>query len=443
MRKRLKGKAATPKAKAKKRPQWALQGNARAAERRAVLKVLNGLAAEFSLGTDALDGKAVDANLLAKHLRLLNRRCTNEPSRSTFAAAVRQWVANGGKLPDGMSLGEGAAPAAAVLTVPDDDPPSAGDPTLPPRALLPRHKVLQSAFRLQSKAFMLTHNSRTFTKEMWPEYKLWVQSVARKFGATAWSACWEMSEHAKAAGNQTVFHGHAYFLWEDGVGVRLQDLTPLEFKDSKPQVDRCVQPAGKSLRTAALHGLWYVAVMKSGTVFAESNFKPGKDYQPLSIWLTGLWDAGKLSHERYVDLSSQFRTGHAQRRHDTMAVQRAEREQGIMDHVRTELASLSEGAGLTKFHTFTQVEEFVQSFTKKLWRRAILVIVGGTNLGKSLLAADVLGRLATLLGVKGFLEVTVEGDDALDSRGTSKQWSPLYFFGPQQNCLGWWALGPV
>ena len=47
-------------------------------------------------------------------------------------------------------------------------------------------------------------------------------------------------------------------------------------------------------------------------------------------------------------------------------------------------------------------------------RRAILVVVGGTNLGKSLYAGSVLERVATVLGVPSFLEVTVEADDALD-----------------------------
>ena len=40
----------------------------------------------------------------------------------------------------------------------------------------------------------------------------------------------------------------------------------------------------------------------------------------------------------------------------------------------------------------------------------MLVIVGGTNFGKSFLARDVLRKLAANLGVPGFLEVTVEED---------------------------------
>ena len=49
-----------------------------------------------------------------------------------------------------------------------------------------------------------------------------------------------------------------------------------------------------------------------------------------------------------------------------------------------------------------------------LLRRPILVLVGATNLGKSMLAADVLRRVGLMLGLSTYKEVTVEGDDALD-----------------------------
>ena len=48
------------------------------------------------------------------------------------------------------------------------------------------------------------------------------------------------------------------------------------------------------------------------------------------------------------------------------------------------------------------------------WRRPFLVIVGGTNSGKSLLAAKVLTRIGVVLRVPGFVEITVETDEDLD-----------------------------
>ena len=50
----------------------------------------------------------------------------------------------------------------------------------------------------------------------------------------------------------------------------------------------------------------------------------------------------------------------------------------------------------------------------RLQRRPILLILGGTNLGKPMLAVNVLTRIGTMLGLKKFVEVTVEDDGNLD-----------------------------
>ena len=46
-------------------------------------------------------------------------------------------------------------------------------------------------------------------------------------------------------------------------------------------------------------------------------------------------------------------------------------------------------------------------------RRPILLILGGSNAGKSLLAGRVMMRIAKLLGLKTYVEVTVEADRSL------------------------------
>lgn len=48
------------------------------------------------------------------------------------------------------------------------------------------------------------------------------------------------------------------------------------------------------------------------------------------------------------------------------------------------------------------------------FRRPILAIVGGTRLGKSMLAADTLRRVGASLGIPDFLEVTVEDSEQMD-----------------------------
>ncbi len=67
---------------------------------------------------------------------------------------------------------------------------------------------------------------------------------------------------------------------------------------------------------------------------------------------------------------------------------------------------------LRPVRAFPEVDAFVKAFEDDtLCRRPV---VGGTNLGKSLLAAEVLKRVGAALGLGEFLEVTVEDDSFLD-----------------------------
>ena len=66
--------------------------------------------------------------------------------------------------------------------------------------------------------------------------------------------------------------------------------------------------------------------------------------------------------------------------------------------------------------TFAQVEKVLSDFAigAKHHRRPALAIIGGTNVGKSMLGANVLRRVGKLLGIPSFLEVTVESNEHLD-----------------------------
>ena len=250
----------SPKAKArarrlaKARATSLVRSNKRSLERRGVLKDLNALAAELRVGVPLLSVKAVDAQALSQYWRVLNKRCVADPHRSRFRGLAQKWLLNGGQLPDGMRLPDAVLPDQDTVlteTAEATEPGSAEG-----LATVPRHKVLLSNFRLHSKAFMLTHNSQAFTAATWMAYRTWVRRLALRFGATAWAACLERSEHAAQAGERV--HGHSYLLWEDGAGIQLENLEPLEFEGVRPRVDRCVQVAnGKCLRTAALHGYWF------------------------------------------------------------------------------------------------------------------------------------------------------------------------------------------
>lgn len=81
-------------------------------------------------------------------------------------------------------------------------------------------------------------------------------------------------------------------------------------------------------------------------------------------------------------------------------------------HVSAEASRLKDCVYPVK--TFPEVEEFVAQFSADAHRRAMLAIVGGTRLGKSMLGAAILRRIAEKLALPTFLEITVEGNDTLD-----------------------------
>ena len=183
-----KQKALAARAAAARKKSANNSSNLRRLNRRAAVVALNKLGEDCALNVPALKQKDVDLSRLDQFLRVLNRRCAVEPQRTTFAEAVEKWVANGGKLPDGMRF----ANAALV----EDETAAPARDELP---VVPRHKVLAADFRLHSKAFMVTHNSECFSRNSWKAYRKWAVGFAKKFGARAWAACWEKSTHAQNA----------------------------------------------------------------------------------------------------------------------------------------------------------------------------------------------------------------------------------------------------
>ena len=381
--------------------------NDRMKARRAALHALNQLISDMDLPLPRLRRKHVNLTVLGKVLRVLSKRCEDGSERGRFVAALQEYTANGGSLPEGMEFRE----ADGLM---DDTNRGAQDD-----CAVPRHKTLVMSFRLKSKAFMLTYNSSTLEERDWEAFVKHIRRLARRFGARAWSACLEESEHAsRQPDSPLVFHTHAYLFWTDGVGLQLTNLDPFRFKDIRPRVDVCtIKSPGPTVgapRREVLHGLWYVAVRKKGTRKADTNYKAWAQYQPSVSWLTSLWDGHKLSHEQYLELSALFRSGHAKRKRDVLEVRREEYAAAVKKHVADEAAVLDETSPLHELRSLPEIEAFVKSFESPTRRKPILVIVGGTNSGKSLLAADVLRRICLVVGCPTFLEVTVEGDGALD-----------------------------
>ena len=181
---------------------------------------------------------------------------------------------------------------------------------------MPQHKVFIATYELKSQAFMLTYNSTFFTRGTWPKFYKHMDDLHQRLGSRAYNACLEESLHAAAAAlTPQRFHTHGYMLWTDGVGYRNESLEDFRFEGVLPRVDKCtVGSHSRTPRQAALHGLWYVSVFKSGTLEAHTNFVPWADYTPRKEWLVSLYDSHKVDHRRFLELSVQFRSGHSARR---------------------------------------------------------------------------------------------------------------------------------
>ena len=386
------------------------KANLRLDRRRSALRLLNAVVGDMGHPSVQVDAKQTSSIAVQKLFRFLARRDFDGDEAKRCREAVKMYVDNGGKLPEGMSLRE---EGSGVTMLPDESP------------AVPRHKVLMNGFVLHSRAFMLTYNSSTFSDDTWQEFEAWVQTFARQRGARGWAACLETSLHAGASieavvgGNRC--HGHAYFIWVDDVGIYLESLEPLRFQGVRPRVDVCKGPGSAATagmpRRAALHGLWYVTVMKDGTLHSASNFRPWQHYTPCTYWLCSLYDTKKLTHEAFVELSAEFRTGHAKRKRDVDEILKNELELAVDQHVAAELAELEARDPLKTFRDFAEINTFVESFKESRRRRPVLLLVGGTNRGKSLLGAHVLRTISKLLGTPSFVEVTVEDDRALDLSG--------------------------
>ena len=390
-----------PKAKAKAKAKALAKArsvevkNERRSKRQDACRALNTLSQEVCLGGPPLCLRNPVGSVVEPMVRLLERRALTEAQFCQLRNAVELFQANGG-----------------VFTVPLQDP----NEVLP--ASVPKHRVLQSSFELKSKAFMLTYNGLVITADSWTAFRAFVVSLKEKFGARAWAACLEKSLNALGSITDR-YHLHAYLLWVDRAGVHCRDLTPFVFQGLRPRVDVCESKAATtSPHSAACHGLWYVSLMKTGTVVSDTNYQAGVWYHPQAQWLQQLYQNKKLTYHRYLEISAtDFPVGHASRKRDALEALGDRKAAAVDRIIKQELESLREDGEYAEPQAFDVVDRFVSLFTgPPHWRRPFLVIVGATNLGKSMLAATVLEKVASALRLTppAFAEVTVEDDGHLD-----------------------------
>jgi hypothetical protein len=388
------GRAIGVKAKVKaKRASQVQLANQRRNARFTAVRQLNALAKEIRLPGNRVPAPNARDVHVERLVKLLEARLTAAPALSRLHAAAKLWSESGGEF------------ASSVLQE---------DHTSP--ALVGRHRVLLPTFRLKSKAFMLTYNGSAITAGSFNDFRDFVVDLKARLGARAWAACLEKSLHAAVEGRH---HLHAYLLWSDGHGIDVRSLEPLYFLGIRPRVDVCTaRAAATSPHTAACHGLWYVSIHKAGTVAADTNYPEGQWYKARARWLENLFEDGKMPLAQYIKMSAEkFPAGHAARKRDAEEAFRDARNSEVREHVRMELEALRSAGAYEKPRSFPIADAFIELFAHgAAWRRPILLIVGGTNLGKSMLAGDILERVAKALKLQegSFLEVTVEGDGHLD-----------------------------
>jgi hypothetical protein len=386
---------------AAKRLAWVGRGNNRRRAREAAVKALNTLALEH--GLPQLPVKS-SWRFVQRFIRKVQAASTCADAAARLFTAASAWCDNGGHLEGTLAPAQPAPPSGM------DGP------------MVPKHKVFAPRFRLRSHAFMLTYNSKALTKEAWPRLHTFTADTAQRLGTTAWAACLEETSNptrkrrrlsSKREGVQ-VYHGHAYYFWDGGAGLDVKNTDDFVFEGCRPRVDTCSVRNPLAFKVAAHHGLWYVNVHKKGSVKEATNYPPWRAFFPKKEWLVALWAQRKLDHDEFEKLSVQFRDGHAVRMQELAAVRRSERADAVRRLVEEESAHVARVP--PRFKVFAEVDNFIRCFEPKVFldRRPIFVIIGATNLGKSILAVDILRRVGLLLGLASFKEITVEGDSALD-----------------------------
>ena len=212
-RAKAKGKA---KAKARSRVsrlrrQQRGAANARQRLRKDAVTALNQLATELQLLRAHVPLKGVLATepKVERLIRALEPRCQADDLLQRLRGATQLWRHNGGALSQPMTEApvlpeEGDAQGVADF---DDTP------------LLPRHKVLEPGYILQSTAFMLTFNSHTLKADSWGCFRHWVKQERKDLGARAWAACIELSSHARPTESWLRHHLHCNFVRTNGVGI--------------------------------------------------------------------------------------------------------------------------------------------------------------------------------------------------------------------------------
>ena len=183
----------------------------------------------FNTLADAIDEERLGARPSGEDVNdLYESLCAQLPVHlhEDLKSARNLWIENGG---------DGDLKEELLLAEKEWETPNGPEP-------LSKHGTLSDssgkAFRLKSKAFMLTFHSLLFVAgvQLWMEFHAWVQDRLQRFGATHYSCTLE--ESAGSASNNRV-HLRCYFSWLGSIpGIDHVSTKEWRFRDICPRVDQ-------------------------------------------------------------------------------------------------------------------------------------------------------------------------------------------------------------
>ena len=245
--------------------------------------------------------------------------------------------------------------------------------------------------------------------ELWDTWTVWVAAKVDELGVQKTTSTLEESLHATSVADRV----HIHWKLDLVKPVDVNSKAFVAFHGVQPDVRATESTSGRAARgrtasVAVNAAHFYCWAPKVGTLFVDTNWEPFGKYRVLGKWLDDLWTDGKLSHEKYAELSLKVRKGHAARKRDLQAILEDERERSVdqkIADVNRDLAQLK-----SPFLRFRAVEEWEESFLDMRFRWQVLVLQADSASGKS--------SFAESLFEKPFC-VTVEESEDLDLKGFS------------------------
>ena len=257
----------------------------------------------------------------------------------------------------------------------------------------------KKAFRLKSRAFLLTFNSRHFndSQKLWMEFLAWIHDRAKVHFATQWSSAMERSLHSSDEGR---VHLHVYFSWvgPGAQGVDHRTTDEWVFAGVRPRVDVNSETRGPSYwLKATQRGHFYCSVHKKGAIYTATNYPPWEgSWVPDTAWVVSLHRQQRLDHDAYLHLSARLGDGHDRRKASIEAVRATEATYAFQEERAWARRQL-----LAKALPFKplcpEIEGWLMSFEELEERYRMLVLHGPSRTGKSRLAHSLFGFDRTLV----------------------------------------------